>query len=102
MEKPTKNPIDIINRMFSKTNSRNDGLQLETLIDMDKGIELFRTNGLKALKPQILYKKGKFRGRSAFYRHEREQPVSSLEGYKVVLELIDKRPEEQLLTQNLD
>lgn len=87
--------------MFSRILAREEGMQLDTLMDIDKEIELFRTHGLKLLKHQVLYKKGKFTERTSFYGHERKESISCLKSQHAVLNLTDKESEEKILAANL-
>ena len=82
-----------------KTSSNNDrllrqvdkyGTETAEIIDSEIKYENFKTNGLKILEPEVIYKRKMFERRNKFIKCIREEEIQCLRNDTITLELLGK------------
>ena len=84
---------------IGETSSNNDrflrqadkyGTEIDEIIDLEIEFENFKTNGLKILGPEVIYKRKMFERRNKFIKCIKEEEIQCLGNDTITLELLGK------------
>ena len=84
---------------IGETSSNNDrllrqvdkyGTEIAEIIDLEIEYENFKINGLKIIKPEVIYKRKMFEKRNTFIKCIREEEIQCLGSDTITLELLGK------------